>query len=209
MKIFICVYLCLASVSNVQSLEEFRQKIITELKDYFREDLNRIENKYAEENRAFREEVATSRQELNELKLKLNHERQERTQEIARLQHKQSVVIKELHDLKLQFNAQRTKTCKIKGRLTNNLALSNGITEGDNKLKTNPNVAENNVTPFEAETSKVGNTNHTHKNTLQSKSMEATWKQKSRFDGASLDSTPHWSKKRQAEGKNDNVFNSK
>lgn len=40
-------------------------------------------------------------------------------------------------------------------------------------------MAENNVIPFEAEASKGRTTNHTRKSSLQSKSIEATWKQKS------------------------------
>lgn len=191
-------------MSNAQLFEDFRQKIITELKDYFREELNRIENKYTKENNALREEVATSQQELNELKLKLNHERQERTQEIARLQHKHSDVGKGLHELKLQLNTQRTKTGKMKERLQNKLVLPSRIFKEEKELKTNPNMEEKNIIPFAAEASKVRIRSHTYKNTLQRKAnMEATWKQSSRFDGASLG----LEKRRQMEGKKRQVNN--
>ena len=170
---FVCVCLCLVSINNAHPLEGFRQDLIADLKDYFGQEVNRIELKYADETNALRQELTTCKEEINKLKLKLSQERHERVIKIARLKQRQSVVIKELHDLKLQLHGEYIEEGKRNDHLRNELYLRKHKDEGLLKLKTNLKVAENNTIPHGAEKIQHTSKNCTYENRSGKQVMSA------------------------------------
>ena len=166
------------SYCNAHPLEGFRQGLIADLKDYFGQELNRIELKYADETNALRHELTTCKEEINKLKLKLSQERHERVIKIARLKQRQSVIIKELHDLKLQLHGEYIEEGERNEHLRNELSLCKHKDEGLLKLKTNLEVAENNIIPHGAEKIQHTSKNCTYENRSHSPSRtEAIGKQ--------------------------------